>query len=57
VARSLPSDGAIGLLGGGPIKARRKFFVLADVAAKARGKLPAIAPPALEAVRRIDAAP
>ena len=34
---------------------RRKFFVLADVAAKARGKLPAIAPLALEAVKRIDA--
>jgi transposase len=34
--------------------ARRKFFVLADIAAKARGKLPAIAPLALEAVRRID---
>ena len=29
--------------------------MLADVAAKARGKLPAIAPLALEAVRRIDA--
>jgi transposase len=35
--------------------ARRKFFVLADIAAKARGKLPVIAPLALEAVRRIDA--
>ena len=35
--------------------ARRKFFVLADVAAKARGKLPVIAPLALGAVRRIDA--
>jgi hypothetical protein len=35
--------------------ARRKFFVLADVAAKARGKLPAVAPLALEAVARIDA--
>ncbi len=35
--------------------ARRKFFVLADVAAKARGKLPVIAPLALEAVRRMDA--
>lgn len=35
--------------------ARRKFFVLADVAAKARGKLPVIAPLALEAVKRIDA--
>jgi len=34
---------------------RRKFFVLADVAAKARGKLPVIAPMALEAVKRIDA--
>ncbi len=34
---------------------RRKFFVLADVAAKARGKLPVIAPLALEAVKRIDA--
>jgi hypothetical protein len=30
---------------------------LADVAAKECGRLPAIAPPALEAVRRIDAAP
>ena len=35
--------------------ARRKFFVLADIAAKARGKLTVIAPLALEAVRRIDA--
>ncbi len=35
--------------------ARRKFFVLADVAAKARGKLLVVAPLALEAVRRIDA--
>jgi transposase len=35
--------------------ARRKFFVLADVAATARGKLPVIAPLALEAVKRIDA--
>src|SRR5829696_7620597 len=35
--------------------ARRKFFVLADVAAKARGKLPVIAPLAIEAVKRIDA--
>ena len=35
--------------------ARRKFFVLADVTAKARGKLAAIAPMAFEAVRRIDA--
>jgi hypothetical protein len=34
---------------------RRKFFVLADIAAKARGKLPVVAPLALEAVRRIDA--
>jgi transposase len=34
--------------------ARRKFFVLADVAAKARGKLPVIAPLALEAVKHID---
>jgi hypothetical protein len=33
--------------------ARRKFFVLADVAAKARGKLQVIAPLA-RAVRRID---
>ena len=35
--------------------ARRKFFVLADVAAKARGKLPVIAPLAFEAIKRIDA--
>jgi hypothetical protein len=35
--------------------ARRKFFVLADVVAKARGKLPVVAPLALEAVRRMDA--
>jgi transposase len=35
---------------------RRKFFVLADVAAKARGTLPVLAPLALEAVKRIDAA-
>src|SRR5215211_3522989 len=35
--------------------ARRKFFVLADIAAKARGKLPVIAPLALEAVRQMDA--
>ena len=35
--------------------ARRKFFVLADITAKARGKLPVIAPLALEAVKRIDA--
>jgi transposase len=34
---------------------RRKFFVLADIAAKARGSLPVIAPLALEAVKRIDA--
>jgi transposase len=34
---------------------RRKFFVLADVAAKARGKLSILAPLALEAVKRIDA--
>ena len=34
---------------------RRKFFVLADVAAKARGKLDVIAPLALEAVKRTDA--
>src|SRR5262249_57957071 len=30
---------------------RRKFFVLADVTAKARGKLPVVAPLALEAVK------
>jgi transposase len=30
--------------------ARRKFFVLADITAKARGKLPVVAPLALEAV-------
>jgi transposase len=35
--------------------ARRKFFVLADVTAKARGRLPVIAPLAFEAVKRIDA--
>jgi transposase len=35
--------------------ARRKFFVLADVAAKARGRVPVLAPLALEAVKRIDA--
>lgn len=35
--------------------ARRKFFVLADVAAKARGRLPVLAPLALAAVQRIDA--
>jgi hypothetical protein len=34
---------------------RRKLFVLADVTAKARGKLAVIAPLAFEAVRRIDA--
>ena len=34
---------------------RRKFFVLADVTAKARGKLAVIAPLAFEAVKRIDA--
>jgi transposase len=34
--------------------ARRKFFVLADVTAKASGKLAVIAPLALEAVKRID---
>jgi len=46
---------------GGPLNeaacwshARRKFFVLADVAAKAWGKLPVVAPLALEAVGRID---
>jgi hypothetical protein len=35
--------------------ARRKFFVLADVTAKARGRLAVIAPLALAAVQRIDA--
>lgn len=35
--------------------ARRKFFVLADVTARARSKLPVRAPLALEAVKRIDA--
>jgi hypothetical protein len=35
--------------------ARRKFFVLADVTAKARGRLPVLAPLALEAVKKIDA--
>jgi transposase len=47
---------------GGPITeaacwshSRRKFFVLADITAKARGKLAVIAPLALEAVKRIDA--
>ncbi len=35
--------------------ARRKFFVLADIAAKARGKLPVVAPLALEAIKRMDA--
>jgi len=34
---------------------RRKFFVLADVTAKAHGKLAVIAPLAFEAVKRIDA--
>jgi transposase len=34
---------------------RRKLFELADVAAKARGKLAVIAPLAFEAVKRIDA--
>jgi hypothetical protein len=34
---------------------RRKFFELADVAAKARRKLAVIAPLAFEAVKRIDA--
>jgi transposase len=34
---------------------RRKFFVLADVTAKARGQLAPIAPLAFEAVKRIDA--
>ncbi len=34
---------------------RRKFFVLADVTARARGKPSVIAPLALEAVKRIDA--
>src|SRR5215472_1968111 len=34
---------------------RRKFFELADVTAKARGKLAVIAPLAFEAVKRIDA--
>jgi transposase len=34
---------------------RRKFFVLADVTSKARGKLPVVAPLAFEAVKRIDA--
>jgi transposase len=34
---------------------RRKFFALADVAAKAGGKLAVIAPLAFEAVKRIDA--
>jgi transposase len=47
---------------GGPITevscwahGRRKFFVLADVTAKARGQLAVIAPLAFEAVERIDA--
>jgi len=34
---------------------RRKFFVLADVSSKARGKLPVVSPMAFEAVKRIDA--
>ena len=34
--------------------ARRKFFELADIAAKARGKLAVVAPIAFEAVKRID---
>ena len=47
---------------GGPITeascwahGRRKFFELADVAAKARGALAVLAPLAVEAVKRIDA--
>lgn len=47
---------------GGPITeascwahSRRKFFVLADVTAKARGQLAVIAPLAFDAVKRIDA--
>ncbi len=36
---------------------RRKFYVFADVAAKARGKLPVIAPLALAAVNRMDVIP
>ena len=35
--------------------ARRRFFVLADVTAKACGRLPVLAPLALAAVERIDA--
>lgn len=35
--------------------ARRKLFVLADIAAKACGRLPVLAPLALTAVKRIDA--
>jgi len=35
--------------------ARRKFFVLADITAKAGGRLPVLAPLALEAVKKIDA--
>ena len=34
---------------------RRKFFELADIAAKARGQLSALAPLAIDAVKRIDA--
>ena len=35
--------------------ARRKFFALADVTAKARGRLPVVSPMAFDAVKRIDA--
>jgi len=35
--------------------ARRKFFVLADIGLKGRGKPPVVAPLAVEAVKRIDA--
>jgi transposase len=35
--------------------ARRKFFVLADIARKVRGQLPVVAPLAVEALKRIDA--
>jgi hypothetical protein len=34
---------------------RRKFFVLADITAKVRGKLSVVAPLALAAIKRIDA--
>jgi transposase len=34
---------------------RRKFFVLADIASKARGKKPVVSPIAFEAVKKIDA--